>query len=191
MMNAVMPASGGLLKGPEMDARDFVWLAALGLAARGPMPAHRVRRILDELAAGLFSPLSELPAKCLDAMLVGGHLAEVPDRTDGGQRLALTPSGHHTLVYLLGRSIARPSTPMGHVGMRLKLAFLDLLAAPDRRRVLETLVETCETELGGRDGMSIASPELGRFGRLWFEHETEGLRRDINQLRDLIDLNDL
>ncbi|MEO5337053.1 MAG: hypothetical protein H7841_09185 [Magnetospirillum sp. WYHS-4] len=186
-MNAIAEVPVEIHRDRSVDVRDFIWLAALGRAARGPAPLGEVRAYLADLASGFGASAVDMVGGCIDAMRQGRHLEAAEDRTDGGHRLALTPTGHQTFLFLLGRPIPRPATAIGRIGLKLKLDYIDLIGRADRRRLLEGLVAACMSELASRDG---EADGVGRFGKLWFEHDVERVRRDIALLNTLIDLND-
>jgi hypothetical protein len=79
----------------------------------------------------------------------------------------------------------RPGAPLGQTGLRLKLAFLDLVDIAERRCHLESLISTHEAELSGRHQACGDCPAQGCFGRVWRNHDLEHLRRDLAMLRKL------
>ena len=166
----------------EMGARDFIWLAALGTAARGPAGLEDVCHAIDVITLGQWLPVGELVTASVDEMARGGHLCAVPGR-DGCMQL--TGRGRETLSLLLGQPIARPSSVFGQVGLRMKLAFLDLVDAGERRVHLDGLINLFEDELDRRQSGADRCAARGSFGDLWRSHDIDRLRRDIALLRSM------
>lgn len=169
----------------EMDARDFIWVVALGSAARTGVTLDGIRDAIDRLAGTLWSPVADLVGDAVEEMVRGGHLGAAVDRQDGERRFAATAVGLRTLAALLRLAVPRPLTAMGQVALRLKLAFVDLLPADERRRQLEAAVAGYETELADRRGCAEGQPMQGDLGRRWFDHDTDRLRRDLALLRSM------
>lgn len=165
----------------EMGARDFIWLAALGTVARGPAGLEDICHAIDVITLGQWLPVGELVTASIDEMIRGGHL-------QGAPRLRLTPRGRETLSLLLAHPIARPSSVFGQVGLRMKLAFLDLVETGERRVHLDTLIGLFEDELNRRHSPGDNCPARGSFGDLWRSHDIERIRRDIALLRSMADM---
>ncbi len=163
-----------------MGPGDFVWLAALGCAARNPTDTDTICRVIDTIAAGQWTPPGHLVCDCLDEMRRGGHLTPA-----GTSALAITATGHAVLSMLLAMPLDRPDSPPGQVGLRLKLAFLDLVDTTQRRRHLESLVCRYEAELASRSDADTDHPSLGCFAHIWRSHNLDHLRRDLLMLRKL------
>lgn len=166
---------------PEMGARDFIWLASLGTAARGPAGLEDICAAIDAITLGQWLPVGDLITASVGEMVRGGHLQAAPGRSDGWR---LTARGRETVMLLLGQPLARPSSVFGQVGLRLKLAFLDLAPAAERRVHLDALLALYQDELAGRSADE-ACPALGSFGAAWRERDTERLQDDIALLRRL------
>lgn len=165
----------------EMGARDFIWLAALGTAARGPAGLEDICAAIDAITLGQWLPVGDLVTASVGEMVRGGHLQTMPGK---GDHLRLTLRGREILMLLLAQPLARPSSVFGQVGLRLKLAFLDLAPAAERLRHLETLMTQYQDELTCRAaGQECAA--LGRFGAAWRHHDAERLRGDLALLERL------
>lgn len=168
----------------EMGARDFIWLAALGTAARGPVGLEDICLAIDVITLGQWLPMGELVSASVDEMVRGGHLGPTGD---GDGRLAPTARGRETLALLLVQPVARPISVFGQVGLRLKLAFLDLIGSAERREVLDGLIGQHDEELARRRGEG-GCVARGAFGELWRSHDTERVRRDVALLRAMAGL---
>lgn len=173
---------GTSLSQREMGTRDFIWLAVLGTAARGPAGIEDFCHAIDVITIGQWLPVGELVCASVDEMLRGGHLELMGA---GDNRLVPTERGRETLALLLGQPIARPTSVLGQVGLRLKLAFLDLLEGLERRAVLDGLIGQYDEELSRRQQGEEFCPVRGSFGELWRGHDLERVRRDVALLRSM------
>lgn len=166
----------------EMGTRDFIWLAALGTAARGPAGLEDICAAIDAITLGQWLPVGELVTASVAEMVRGGHLQAGVDQAES---LRLTARGRETLLLLLAQPLAPPASVFGQVGLRLKLAFVDVAPPEERRRHLEALVAQHEDELAGRLTQR-ACPVVGDFGAAWRAHDTQRLRGDIALLTRLL-----
>jgi hypothetical protein len=164
----------------EMGARDFIWLAALGSAARRPAGLEDMACAIDSITAGQWLPVGELVTASVEEMVRGGHLALAADG-----RHTLSRRGRETLSLLLTQPLARPASVFGQVGLRMKLAFLDLVEPGERRLHLESMIEGYEDELARRMSPCEGCTARGSFGELWRCHDLERLRRDLALLRSM------
>lgn len=168
-----------------MESGDFIALAVLGASARGPASFEDIREAIAEIAAGPWTPVAELVSDRLEGLIGTGHLWA--RGSDGGPRIVITAKGRKLLAALLGRPLPPPGAPLGQVGLRLKLAFLDLVTPAQRRCHLDGMICAYEDELADRQRRCAACPARslahGRFGRRWLDHDTERLHRDLALLR--------
>lgn len=164
----------------EMGARDFIWLAALGTAAREPATLDDICQSIDTITRGQWLPVGELIAASVEEMVRGAHL----QRAGSGQdRVRLTPHGRQTLSLLLAQPIARPASVFGQVGLRMKLAFLDLAEEGERRLHFSTLIRLHEEELARSRAAADQVSSCGPYAGMWHDQDTDRLRRDIAVLR--------
>lgn len=164
-----------------MQAQDIIWLAALGVAARRPVPPETPLMAIHDIAGSLWSPVADVVTACIREMLCGGQL-EMAATFD---QVQTTAHGLECLERLMGVPLPGPRSILGHVGLRLKLAHLDLVSADTRRRVLGELITDHQKEL------ALARIDLGQIwaghhGRAWFRGDAERLRRDLCLLRTLL-----
>lgn len=167
----------------EMGARDFIWLAALGTAARGPASLDDICQAIDVITTGQWLPVGELVTASVEEMIRGGHLT-IPSRADPFA-IGLGKRGRETLSLLLAQPIGRPASVFGQVGLRMKLAFLDLVEPGERRSHLDAMIGAHEDELSRRQSPCDHCPARGSFGDLWRSHDLERLRRDLALLRSM------
>ncbi|TAN70733.1 MAG: hypothetical protein EPN20_05310 [Magnetospirillum sp.] len=167
----------------KMDARDFIWLAALGMAARTPSSLNDICNAIDGIAGPSWAPVTEVVLGCVEEMVRGGNLRETSDQDGVEEVFAITDQGRQTLSLLMAQPIDCPINPLGQVGLRLKLAFIDLMPTAERRHQLERVICSLEGELASRERHCDACPGRGSFGRLWRDLDTDRLRREIMLLR--------
>jgi DNA-binding PadR family transcriptional regulator len=168
---------------PRMDPRDFIWLTALGTAARAPAEIEDIRTSIDEIAGQLWTPVDEVVVTCLEEMLRSGALRLVA--TDRGL-METTERGRDTLSLLLTFPLGHPGCQQSRVGHRLKMAFIDLVPPADRRYHLGCAMRACECEIAECERRGQICSTQGAFGRLWLDHEAERLRRDLSQLETMV-----
>lgn len=164
----------------EMGARDFIWLAALGTAARGNARLEDICVAIDLITQGQWLPIGDLVAASVDEMVRGAHLQPV---LGGEPRLRITPRGRQTLSLLLAQPTGRPTSVFGLVGLRMKLAFLDLAEEGERHAHFQTLIDLYEEELGRCMAPEAHAGARGSFGDMWRNHDIDRLRRDVALLR--------
>ena len=133
---------GASASGAKMVAADFIWLAALGTAARGPVTIDDIRSAIDDIAGHLWSPAGDVVANCVDEMVRGGTLGPVAGMRDVPPAFATTATGRQMLSLPLAKPIGQPTCPLGRVGLALKLAFVDLVPAAERRHAIRRVVAT-------------------------------------------------
>jgi hypothetical protein len=167
----------------KMGPKDFIWLAALGTAARGPASVGDVCLAIDDIAGHLWTPASDVVIGCIEEMLRGGTLRLASDREP---LFATTDSGRQAISLLLSHPGAGSSCPLGQVGLRMKLAFIDLVPLAERRRHLSGAIRTCESEIGDCERRCQICSAQGAFGRLWLDHETDRLRHDLSLLQAMM-----
>ncbi|MGE5515143.1 MAG: hypothetical protein ACM31D_04910 [Bacteroidota bacterium] len=166
----------------EMGTRDFIWLAALGTVARGPAGLDGICRAIDAITHGQWLPVGDLVTASVDEMVRGGHLQPM---LDPERHLRLTARGRQTLSLLLAQPIARPTSVFGQVGLRLKLAFLDLAEEGERRQHFRMLIDLYQEELGRSQMPASGDVARGSYGELWRSHDIDRLHREIGLLRRL------
>ena len=165
----------------NMQARDLIWLAALGVGAREAFDLDQLGAVIDDLAGRIWTPVGDVMAGCLEEMHRSGSL-----NFDQG-RYATTDQGRQILGLLLGQPSGPAGCPLGQVGLRLKLAFLDLVPPRERQDHLGPIIEACRGELAECRRRCELCATHGPFGRQWLRHETERLRRDLGLLLSMRD----
>lgn len=170
-----------ILNRQAMTARDYIWLAVLGAAERAPLTMDEVAQAVAALAGPAWMPVSQLSFDAMDEMLEGGLLNPV----ERSLRLAITGDGRRRLQDLVAQPLAAPLSTFGQVGIRLKLAFLDLAPAAVRRRQIDALLRACDCEIAARTAACAAWSLNGPLGRVWLDHQVDALEEMAEVLRRL------
>ncbi len=168
--------------GWPMGPKDFIRLAALGTAARQPATVDAICLAIDDIVDQLWMPVGDVVASTIEEMLKDGTLRPLSDR---GDLYEITASGHEILGMMFVRPVGRPGCLLGQVGFRLKLAFIDLAAPEVRRHYLTDTIRAYEGEIAACEKRCRHCSIRGTFGRLWQNHETDRLRRDLSLLHDM------
>tara|TARA_B100000886_G_scaffold311581_1_gene246999 strand:- start:4586 stop:5002 length:417 start_codon:yes stop_codon:yes gene_type:complete len=91
--------------------------------------------------------------------------------------LELSSEGHKTLITILSTGLQAPLNDVARLVLALKFRFLHLLPDVDRRKQLESIIYTCETDLARLvDLKSHHNQDPGYLGD-WLDH-------DIGQTED-------
>lgn len=165
--------------GQGMGPRDFIWVAALGTAARGPVGLDDIRMALDDIVGQLWTPSGEVVGNCVEEMLRSGAVRLTQNRPE---KIETTPQGRETLSVLLSIPFSRSGCLLSQVAHRLKMAFLDLVPESDRRYHLGSAIRACQCEISECERRILACSAQGAFGRLWLDHEAKRLHRDLSLL---------
>jgi len=160
----------------NMQARDLIWLAALGLGSREAFDLEQLCAVIDDLAGRIWTPVVDVMSGCLEEMHRSGSLSF----NQGG--FTTTDHGRQILGLLLGQPSGPAGCPIGQVSLRLKLAFLDLAPPQERQCHLGPIIEACQGELAECRRRCELCAAHGPFGRQWLRHEAERLRRDLGLL---------
>jgi DNA-binding PadR family transcriptional regulator len=169
----------------NMEARDFIELAALGTTVRSPANLADIRATLDDVVGHLWSPVGEVVLGCVEDLVRKGLLKARTGDSSGQPVFVPTEGGRQHLGRLLSRPTDCPICPLGQVALKLKLAFIDLAPAAERRRNLEHIVCVYEREVAGWTRRCGACPRQGPLGRMWLDIETDRLQRELAALRHM------
>ncbi|ARJ65810.1 hypothetical protein WV31_09130 [Magnetospirillum sp. ME-1] len=164
-----------------MTARDYIWLAVLGAVERAPLSVDDAIQAVAALTGPAWAPVSQLIFDAMDDMLADGLLNPVERST----RLAITGDGRRRLHDLIAQPLTAPLSTFGQVGIRLKLAFLDLVPPAVRRRQIDALLRSCDCELSTRTSTCPAWALNGALGRVWLDHQVDALEETAEVLRRL------
>jgi len=165
-----------------LTAGEILSLAILGTAARGPTTLDLICLTIEAVAGHLYSPVTEVVAGQVERLRCAGALAPEGEQP-GTPALSLTPAGNGPLTRLLLRPAARPLSTLGQVGLRLQLAFLDLLAPRQRLAQLQDAVAACRDQIAlhRRRWTNLGRP--GPYAQAWVLHEA----RQLHETAALLD----
>lgn len=173
-MYDTLPVSG------PMEPKDFIWLAALGMAAREAVTVDDIWAVIDEIAAPLWTPASAVVESAVEDLLAEGAL-----RLSAPGMVEVTARGRRILSSLFGRPHARPGCPLGQVGLRLKLAFADLTSPEERQHYLALSIRAYEGEIAECERRCQPCSHQGSLGRQWLDHQADRLRRELSLLHSM------
>lgn len=166
----------------KMAAQDFIWLATLGCACRHGSDLEEVCSVIDDVAGQLWSPVTDVVAACIEEMLRGATLAPLPNQPGF---FVTTDTGRQVLSLLLAQPTGPLGCPLGQVGLRLKLAFMDLVPNSERRQTLIKTIVACQSEIRECERRCLICNSQGAYGQLWLRHEADRLRRDLSLLLEM------
>lgn len=166
---------------------DLTVLLALGMAHRRPLTRQDLAVALDSL------DLPTLPCTDVVCGLLRGLVRSGALRVQDGGPLAAGSSaeslapGAQALAQLT-RAMTAPleGGAVVRVMIRVRMAFLDLLAPVDRVRALERMLLALEVSAEGVSG-GFEEDWSGPWGNRWILRDLAAATDDIRQLRSLLD----
>jgi hypothetical protein len=170
-----------ILNRQAMTARDYIWLAVLGAAGRSSLTMDEMVLAVGALTGPGWVSVSQLVFDAMDEMLEDGLLNPVERST----KLAITSDGRQRLFDLIATPLAGPLSPFGQVGVRLKMAFLDLASPATRRHQINAILRACDCEIAARTASCQAWGLNGPLGRVWLDHQVDALEEMAEILRRL------
>jgi hypothetical protein len=162
-----------------MTARDYIWLAVLGAVERTPLTMDETVQAVCALAGPGWAPVSQLVFDAIDEMLDDGLLNPL----ERSLRVAITGEGRLRLLDIIAMPLAAPLSSFGQVGIRLKLAFLDLASPAIRRSQINAILRACDCEIAARNASCQAWGLNGTLGRVWLDHQVDALEEMAEVLR--------
>jgi hypothetical protein len=157
-----------------LTPKEAARLCALGTIAREParysVLAGSVRHFLSRIAG----PSLELTGMSLELLRYEGLVTAVDGKgMEDDAMLAITEAGRRELMTLLTARV-RPASDLSKLIIALKMRFLDLLDAHERRHQADLLMEMVEGELARLiDLRGHSAGEDGEASALvsWLDHE--------------------
>ena len=164
-----------------LQARDLIWLAALGLGLREAFDLEKLSQAIDEAAGRIWTPVLDVMADCLEEMARAGLLG----LSDEG--FVTTAQGRQSMSMLMALPQGGPAgCPLGQVCLRLKMSFLDLIPLAERKQHLGPIIDACQGELSECRRRCALCSTQGSFARHWLRTEEEKLLRDLGLLLSLL-----
>ncbi|PKU25480.1 hypothetical protein [Telmatospirillum siberiense] len=165
-----------------LGPKEFIWIAALGIAARSPASIDDVCLVIDDVADQRWTPVSDVVASTIAEMLADGALR--PSHR-ASETFETTDAGWEILAAMFARPSGRPGCLLGEVGFRLKLAFIDLAPMEARHLYLSDTIRAYEGEIEACEQRCRHCAIQGPFARKWLDHETDRLRSDLSLLHSM------
>ncbi len=159
--------------------REAIRLAALGFVADGPRSYSSLASEVRNFTSRYIGPALELMTSSIEVLRQEGLLSLTSSNTVPGPDalLELSSEGHKTLITILSTGLQAPLNDVARLVLALKFRFLHLLPDVDRRKQLESIIYTCETDLARLvDLKSHHNQDPGYLGD-WLDH-------DIGQTED-------
>ena len=165
---------------------EAIRLLALGVLATGETTYAQLASEVRHFAGHVVGPSLDLVGAPIEVLKVEGFV----ETADGGglaetANLRITEAGREELTRLLNSNVRAPVSDINKLIITLKMRFLHLLAAPDRRLQAEMLAEMCERQLVRltelRGGHAAAPGHLSA----WLDHEIAQARERLAWFRDL------
>lgn len=164
-----------------MDATDTLELAVLGVCSESPMAIARVVEEIRCIGRGDWSPCTGTVATTIERLVEARLLC----RGTGDTCLRLTKPGRRQLCLLLQRGPLTAATPLGRVGLSLRLCFLLSIPSASRDRVMRAILDAHRRELDGITKVAESHQRSSGMVRRWLssradlkQEEIRGLGRD-------------
>jgi Putative AphA-like transcriptional regulator len=169
---------------------EAVRLAALGTLALAPPPPRygELAGEVRQFTARIVGPSLDLVGTPLELLRVEGLIEAVAGEGAAEDALMrITDTGRTELHALLSAALRPPVNDLNKLALALKLRFLHLLPAPERRRQAEAMVEMEEQELARLDDLARRhAAEPGLLPR-WLAHEIGQVEARLIWFRGLLD----
>jgi DNA-binding PadR family transcriptional regulator len=168
-----------------LTPKEAVRFCALGLVAEAPLRYAALAGGVRHFCGRIAGPSLDLMGLSIEMLRYEGLVAAIEGQgMEDDALLAITEAGRQALSSLLTARL-RPASDLTKLVVALKMRFLHLLAAPERRGQVEMLVDVTETELARLEDLAESSAEEGLlFGR-WLEHEIDLCRQRLAWLEHL------
>ena len=148
--------------------KETIRLAALGILSEGPLAYADLANAVRQFVGRIAGPSLELTGPSIE-MLHYEALVE-PVNDDKDPPLALTAEGQTELLTLLQATVRPPMTDMSKLVIALKMRFLPLLSADERRDQVDLLIDACELELARLSDLSDPTSDDPYF-QDWLTHD--------------------
>ncbi len=180
-----------MFRDQSLMPKEAIRLAALASLAQEPRSYARLANDVRHFTTRFWGPTLDVMASSIELLRFEG-LIENADDTAGSDdtALQLTEAGHDELRALLGATVRAPGNDFNKLVVALKLRFLDMLPANERREQAETLIELRQAELARLcDLRATYAGEKGHFLR-WLDHDIARTEADLAWFKDLRDTLD-
>ena len=165
---------------------EAIRLLALGILADGEAVYADLAGEVRYFTGHVVGPSLDLVGTPIEVLKVEGLV----ETTDGDglaehARLRITEAGRTELTRLLNSNVRQPVSDINKLIITLKMRFLHVLEAKDRRLQADMLAEMCERQLVRLTELHTHhSAAPGHLNR-WLAHEIAQTRERLNWFRDL------
>jgi len=161
-----------------LTPREAIRLCALGLLVAGPKPYDDVVFAVRHFVSRMTGPSLDLMGESIELLRFEGLV-----EGDDGKPLAITEDGRTVLNELLRANVRAGFGAMNDLVFALKIRFLHLLPAAERREQAETMIEACESELARIE--DVTADESGYLTE-WLAIEADRLNARIAYLKHML-----
>lgn len=161
-----------------LTPREAIRLCALGLLAGAPRPYDDIVFAVRHFVSRMTGPSLDLMGESIELLRYEGLVAG-----EDGAALSITDDGRAMLRELLRANVRAGSGAMNDLVMALKIRFLHLLPAAERREQTDFMIESCESELARIESLTV--DESGYLSG-WLAIERARLEARIDFLRKLV-----
>ena len=148
--------------------KETIRLAALGILSQGPLAYADLANAVRQFVGRIAGPSLELTGPSIEMLRYEALVEPVNDDKD--PPLALTAEGRTELLTLLQATVRPPITDMSKLVIALKMRFLPLLSADERRDQVDLLIDACELELARLSDLSDPTSDDPYF-QDWLTHD--------------------
>lgn len=174
-----------------LTPKEAVRLCALGTVARHPMHYGELAGAVRHFISRVAGPQLDLMGMSVELLRYEGLVEEsVPTGATAdadNPLLTLTPSGRRELLALLTARI-RPGTDLTKLVIALKMRFLHLLDAADRRAQADLLMDGVEAELARMADLRATyaddEEQAGSHLVQWLDHDIAQLEKRLTWLEE-------
>ena len=164
--------------------KETIRLAALGILSDSPMAYADLANAVRQFVGRIAGPSLELTGPSIEMLRYEGLVTPTGDTTDAP--LTLTDEGRTELLTLLKATVRPPLTDISKLVIALKMRFLPLLNADERRDQVDLLIDASELEVARLTDLRDPDAQDTYF-QDWLNHDIDLAIARLNWLRDLHD----
>jgi DNA-binding PadR family transcriptional regulator len=148
--------------------KETIRLAALGILSEAPLPYGDLANAVRQFVGRIAGPSLELTGPSIEMLRYEG-LVE-PVGTENDPPLTLTGEGRAELFNLLKATVRPPLTDVSKLVIALKMRFLSLLDAEERRDQVDLMIDASELELARLNDLQDTDADDAYFQE-WLKHD--------------------
>lgn len=168
-----------------LTPKEALRVCALGLVAESPLRYAILAGAVRHFCGRIAGPSLDLMGTSIEMLRYEGLVAALEGQgMEDDALLSITDAGTAMLRNLLIARI-RPGSDLNKLIVALKMRFLHLLPAEDRRSQAEMLIDVTETELARLEDLADSSSEESPLFRQWLAFEIDQSRQHLVWLQEL------